>query len=388
MLRISVMRTEFFFNTEKGKTIPERMRLTSSKFRVILTAFNGGVATMDTILELLAGTAPEFAGGMTNHGPMAAEALWHLGKQEEALRWTAQYVNRLEPHRANDLKFAEADWREYLGRQNFYDAWRQLIERDISNMGWRGAVRKWLPRLLPGMVSAAAHGVLRTAHAVRSLESEETRLSRGELASGIGYWASTFQSLPSASTNKSRARASRAIANVKFYPYSEKQEFAQISDGIKLLDGQSDFAEVIDLLDTDLEFEACLNDLLDTFTLCYLANSSSSLIAAVHEVTGMATLQVLSPYLEVESRTQALRYAWQASSALHVMFDTEVPKDMPQSPVPGRDELIERAIASGDEHAIKLTEVCLRDPQSSRANLYHYAALDAIRHFQEERELV
>jgi hypothetical protein len=58
------------------------------------------------------------------------------------------------------------------------------------------------------------------------------------------------------------------------------------------------------------------------------------------------------------------------------MFGTESPSTENAKTDLGRDELLELAIASGDEHAIKFTEVCLRKSLATKANLFHYAAQD------------
>ena len=56
----------------------------------------------------------------------------------------------------------------------------------------------WWPRLLPGAAASATHGIIRTAHAVRSLASagDPDDLLTAELGSGLGYWAARFQYLP------------------------------------------------------------------------------------------------------------------------------------------------------------------------------------------------
>ncbi|CAN5950942.1 unnamed protein product [Sphagnum jensenii] len=331
---------------------------------------------MDDILELLSNASPEYSGGFTNHAPMAAEALWHLGKRETALTWAKEYATRLPVHRPSALSFSEPDWQEYLGRKNFYDAWIAIVQADIDAFGWITALKKWLPRLMPGWVSAAAHGVLRTAHAVRSLEATDSTLRRRELASGIAYWASTFQTLPVADRPGPRGKASQSITRIKLYPLEKRRNHEMLSDGLRLLDAQSGFADAINLIDTSGDFENNLVDLIETFTRAYLTNASSDLFAAIHEVTGAAALQILSAYLDEAARSQALRYAWQSSCALHVMFGTESPAADPPNIEMKPDELLQLAIASGDEHAIKFTEVCLRKSLASKANLFHFAAQD------------
>jgi hypothetical protein len=307
---------------------------------------------------------------------MAAEALWHLGRQETAVTWAKEYARRLPVHYRSALSFSEPDWQDYLGRKGFYDAWLAIVQADIDKLGWTAALRKWLPRLMPGWVSAAQHGVLRTAHAVRSLEETDSPLRRRELGCGIAYWASTFQTLPVVHRLGPKGKASESISQIKLYPFEKRRNHEMLSDGLKLLDDRDGFASAIDLIDTSGDFEDNLVDLIQTFARAYLTNASSDLFAAIHEVTGAAALQLLSAYLDEGARSQALRYAWQASCALHVMFGTESPAaEAPNTDIePG--ELIQLAIASGDEHAIKFTEVCLRKSLASKANLFHLAAQD------------
>ncbi len=58
----------------------------------------------------------------------------------------------------------------------------------------------------------------------------------------------------------------------------------------------------------------------------------------------------------------ALAYAWQTAAAMYVTFGTRADLSrFDEVKVEHQDELIERAIACGDEHAIKFTEVCLRE---------------------------
>ena len=72
---------------------------------------------------------------------------------------------------------------------------RSLIVRSLSSVG-NGTLTTWVPRFAPAIVSRAAHGLIRTAHAARSLSVSDTAPRRRELAQGLGYWASTWQTLP------------------------------------------------------------------------------------------------------------------------------------------------------------------------------------------------
>ena len=72
-----------------------------------------------------------------------------------------------------------------------------------------------------------------------------------------------------------------------------------------------------------------------------------------------------------------LGYVWQAVAALHVAYaiDRQGPESEPDVPSP--DSLVDQALASGDEHAIKLTEAALRSFERSGEPTLLWAAADA-----------
>src|SRR5205809_1088568 len=91
--------------------------------------------TLDEALERLHTTGPEFHGILSNHGPMAVEALVRHGQAETVHRWLDAY--------------------------------------------------------------AAKHPVIRVGHAVRVLLEEGEEAPRiAELAHAIGYWAARHTTLP------------------------------------------------------------------------------------------------------------------------------------------------------------------------------------------------
>ncbi len=55
-------------------------------------------ATIDDALALLEDTRPEFAGGLSNHGPMAAEARCVLGGDDALLPWVGKCRTRLQEY--------------------------------------------------------------------------------------------------------------------------------------------------------------------------------------------------------------------------------------------------------------------------------------------------
>ena len=67
-----------------------------------------------------------------------------------------------------------------------------------------------------------------------------------------------------------------------------------------------------------------------------------------------------------EDHDAALGYAWQAVAALHVAYALDRHGPAPARGASSAEALVDMAIASGDEHAIKLTEAALRCLQALR----------------------
>ncbi len=61
---------------------------------------------------------------------------------------------------------------------------------------WDAVLTRWWPRLVPGAVASAAHGLIRTGHAVRALREEATAPRLVELGYALGYWAARWQPVP------------------------------------------------------------------------------------------------------------------------------------------------------------------------------------------------
>lgn len=55
-----------------------------------------------------------------------------------------------------------------------------------------------MPVLVPGYFGGLTHGLIRTAHAVRSFpeDAHPSELQLDELARGLAYWAATYRLLP------------------------------------------------------------------------------------------------------------------------------------------------------------------------------------------------
>jgi hypothetical protein len=341
-----------------------------------------GVEAMEDALALLAKTGPEYQGRLANHGPMAAEALVQLERPEAVVPWVESYRKRLREHPPGSQPIDPTAWREALGDGARVGDWIAFFGRRLDDRPWRAVLGEWVPLLSPGIVAAAFHGVIRTAHAVRSLEQMETPARCRELAEGLGYWAATYRALPESQRRAPQRRMpSKAIAQVKAVPAEMRFPGGNITDRLSPLDSFAPFAGVADLVDSTGDASAFISDLTETFARVYLVNVArrGSVITYIHGVTGPSAMRLLLPHLDVKARSEMLRYGWQAASGLYAASGgiPGAPSAVPD-PRGSRDDLIDRALATGDEHAIKFTEACFREYALNPKPVYLEAARDAV----------
>lgn len=158
---------------------------------------------------------------------------------------------------------------------------------------------------------------------------------------------------------------SDAIAHVQMIPPELRRgNFGAFTDALAQLDSFAPFKQTLDAVDTTGDASAFISDLTATFARVFLANARDlyTTIAFVHAVTGPSALRPMLPYLSEATARAGLAYAWQAAAAMYATFGSSADLRLfDEVKIRDRDGLFERAIACGDEHAIKLTEVCIRE---------------------------
>jgi hypothetical protein len=335
---------------------------------------------LDDALERLTGCGPEFGGGLANHGPMAAEALVTLGRAEDVARWVDAYRRRLGRPLARREPIPAADWRAALGRFERAADWSAFFAARLQEGPWTDVLDTWSARLAPGFIGAATHGAIRTGHAARALAARDTPSRRRELAEGLAYWAARYQELPEA---KGPARTgvlpSRALVEVPLLPGERRGRGGLILDRLEGLDGFAPFASVADLVDTGGGASAFLSDLTAAFAGVYLEQARANprnVIAFIHSVTGPSAVRLLLPHVSSVTARTLLRYSWLAAAALLSGLREPASSVSPAAP-PGPATLVDASVATGDEHAIKFTEACLREHAVSPDRVYLAAARDA-----------
>lgn len=335
---------------------------------------------LDDALTVFAASAPSYGSlGLANHGPMASEALDHLGRADAIAAWADHYRQRLDPASPPaDRPLSEEDWPGALGDEARFADWLALFEREVADRPPVAVVGEWAPRLLPGTIGAAGHGLIRTAHAVRALSGADTPPRRLELANGLAFWASSYQELPGPPLLIGREGVADALADLPYLP-EDAPRLLLISDMVEQV---HDIADEFEQAVASLGWTGGPVELLDQLAaggaLAYLRNADDGgAIGLLHSVTVPLACELVLPWLAIEDRDAALGYVWQAVAALHVAYDIDRKSDVAPPPDFSADGLIDRALASGDEHAIKLTEAALRSYERSGEEVLLWAAADA-----------
>ncbi len=338
---------------------------------------------LDETLEIMAAMGPDLANGFSNHAPMAIEALCAMGRSDAVMRWFERYRRSLAPRRARVARLTNDNWRGALGDHRRTEDWFEFFRNELEEGPWQSVLDTWAARLAPGLMAAATHGVIRTGHATRALTIEDTFARRRELADGLAYWAAEYMPLPAERHRAARAMPSEAITQVRMTPPEiRRANPGSLTDALAGLDSFAPFNDTLDAVDPGGDARVFLSDLTATFARVLLANARNTYttIAFVHAVTGPSALRPVLPFLADKTAHTALAYAWQAAAAMYATFGTRADLSHPDEvKVGSQDDLIERAIECGDEHAIKFTEVCLREHAFKPDPAFLAAAGHAIR---------
>jgi len=332
---------------------------------------------LDDALERLRHTGPEEAGGAPNHGPMAAEALVALGCDDEVPQWVDHYRLQLGLMPETVLPLTPQTWHDALGIHRRVGDWVVFFRRQCSAAPWQAVLTEWFPRLIPGVMAAGTHGLIRTAHAVRALEDAETPLRVEELATALGYWAAYYQALPGVPHLTGTCAIDQALDQVprigRDYDWRvTPREF------VRVLDTYPDFPKAVDAITAPETIAAALGALTEAGARLYLANALQYPLIFIHAVTGPVALRRLLPHLSAAMQHTGFAYVWQAVAAWTAAFGS--PATMPAWPddVPpaAESEIVARSVETQDPHAIKFAEACLEAYRLHPQPVYLRAALD------------
>ncbi|MFZ3268615.1 MAG: hypothetical protein WA285_08300 [Mycobacterium sp.] len=274
-------------------------------------------------LDRLRATGYYIGDFFANHGPMAAEALATLGYCDEVDGWLDANIRRSNYGPLPDPTQPIVDWQAALGDRRRGGDWFDLFRGELADRPWREVLQTWWPRLLPGCAGSLTHGLIRAAHAVRSLReaAQPSELQIDEFARGLGFWATVFAP-----------------------PTTEPGEGGDLG------------AATVDW---------ALSELTAEYAGHYAATKPSFPIPLIHTITAPAAMRLLLPELPDELHAVSLRTIAQVNRELFARFGGQHASGNNELAEPATDRtfisLAAEALDIGDEHAIKLCEAASRE---------------------------
>ncbi|MFE7212433.1 questin oxidase family protein [Streptomyces sp. NPDC057611] len=310
---------------------------------------------LDEALQRLHSSGPERLGRLTNHAPMAVEALAAHGQARSVHRWLDLYAPRLEEFPSGVEPVTAADWRRALGDPRRAADWIGYFGREVAERPWHEVLGEWWPRLLPGMYGGSTHPVIRVGHAVRTLLAGEATGPRlTELAHGLGYWAARHHPVTDLVPLPGADSAAAALDAVT--PIAERD--GGFPARLARVRGLPTWATAATVTDPDTAHRH-LTDLVRAATHRYATHGHGEATMLVHAATAPnAVLRVL-PALPRPLWAPSLRAAWTASAAVTAMYAPDAPAAYTPPGAPTPEEVVELALEHGDEHVIKLTDTAL-----------------------------
>jgi Questin oxidase-like len=325
---------------------------------------------LDEAYERLHQTGPEYQGWLSNHGPMAAEAMARHGHAENIGPWLDRYVTRLEEFPRGSGTIGP-DWQEALGDPRRIADWTVFFRRQVAAEPWRQVLGTWWPRLLPGAIASATHGIIRTGHAVRALLADgENPDHVTELAHGLAYWAARWQPLPGAREPTELRPATTRRQEAGLAPVAALAAVPQISDQsggfrdrLAQLAGLVGWQAVLAApsIREPEQARTWLTRLADAAVIRYLDYAHGNPVMLVHAATAPTAILRALPALSQDLWAPSAAAAWDAAAALTAIYapsEPAPPQTQPAAPAgPGAvDEIFTRAVAHGDEHVIKFAD--------------------------------
>jgi hypothetical protein len=294
---------------------------------------------------------PEYQDQLTSHLPMALHSLHSLGASPQRMqRFYAVYARRFQgqsqPFAAPESPLAVADWRQLRGQSDAYPTLLAYFNGLVARNGTDTALRLALPDLMPGVAAAAFHGVIRTAHAVEAAHA-------GELAAALAYWAWRWQPL---------ANPPISCPLIEFNSWAKlliEKAAGWHSDApliaLRMHEAsQSDiYLALAGALPPTESVEKRIADLAALAVDRYVVKPNFTVL---HMITGLRALRRLLPWMQDSETLQAMLVRCFVAAYLAARIRPSDRATIPKTK--SWPAVIEAALASDDDHLIKLVHAC------------------------------
>ncbi|NKM66781.1 questin oxidase family protein [Rhizobium laguerreae] len=313
----------------------------------------------------------EFPYLLANHVPMVLIALDRLGASGERLeQWYEQYreshaLPLMPPPVAPIIRAA---WAEALGDRTREADYRAFFIAETRRLGIDAVIRTYLPAMVNGLAGSATHPLMRLAYGVLKKDDQE-------VGTALGYWAACYLPLPSATgavpDTDDPGSVLADVGNIEgIRDYEPETDL--LWHNIRAVAALPGFRPVIDRL----AFNADTPRRMAATSLALFAGTMD--FSALHSVTGMHWLRLVSPHLE--NAEPFYRAFWQVIASL-------VPKigfpslptagaleEMRRRQAPAWAEIKRAAVSSDDEHDVSLVFSALQEEEVWKDPLYRVVA--------------
>ncbi|MAM12349.1 MAG: hypothetical protein CML23_18255 [Rhizobiaceae bacterium] len=309
--------------------------------------------TLDAVLAKAQTRSVEFPYLLANHVPMVLIALDRLGASPERLdEWYEAYrdAHAVPPVPEPVAPVNPADWQEALGERAREADYRGFFVGEAQRLGIDRAIRTYLPAMTQGIAGSATHPLMRLAYGVLKNDARE-------VGHALGYWAATYLPLPGPgrfdADTDDPAEVLAGIAEIEgIRDYETETDL--LWHNIRAVGALPGFAPVIDRLrfhDNTVRRMTEVSLVAFAFTLDF---------SALHAVTGMHWMRLVTPHVDEDKVEPLYRAFWQVIAALvpkigFPVFPTaDEVQDMRERAAPDWPEIKAAAIASYDEHDVSL----------------------------------
>jgi hypothetical protein len=313
--------------------------------------FSGTRSTLHELLDANLQLPSEYQAGLTNHLPMALHSLHSLGASPERMRtffavYARRHLGGEQESVARISHLPVADWQRLRGQEDAFPSLLAYFKRSVASHGMEVALHLALPDLTPGVAAAAFHGVIRTAHAVQAAHADE-------VATALAYWAWRWQPL-----------TAPPIVNplIEFDSWAKlliEQAHGWHSDGrlisIRMNDASQSnaYLTLAGALMPAETIETRIADLAQLALDRYVVRPNFTLL---HMVTGLRALRTLLPWMQDCETLQATVIHCFVAAYLAAHVKTADPVIVPKTK--SWSDVIKVALASNDEHLVKLVHAC------------------------------
>ncbi len=250
-----------------------------------------------------------------------------------------------------------------LGQFSAWRSYRRFFQVEIDERGVQEVLASYVPPLMAGVAGHAFHPLLRVSYGI-DLDDKD------EIAFGLAYWAAAYLPAPEAPSDTRSAEpvdllnaltSSKSLSGVK--------PQGNIVERISQFYAQEEFRRLLRRIDLDRDHP------LDTIAEAVAhAFEKYHHFTLLHGVTSCHAMRIVLPYCK-DHRDAIGQYWWSVCAAYLSVVNVF---EGGRQPLPNIDanwvQTQRDAIATGNEHTIKLAYSCLKESKHYSRAIYHNLA--------------